>query len=243
MKLQIDDVSKTFQMDVLDGRTVSGLDSVSFSVDTGEFVAIVGESGSGKSSLLKCINRTYEPSSGHIRLKTTDGAVDLATCSDREVLSVRGQELSYASQFLDEIPRIPAIDVVARPLLEQGIEQEQARGRARTLLDWLQLPEDLWDAYPATFSGGERQRVNFARAIAPRPHLLLLDEPTSALDPETRSHALDLLDMYLSEKTTVIGVFHDRDVVERVADRVMVLDDARIERMVDIDEFRSEGVA
>jgi len=243
MILDIEDVSKTFDMHVLDGRSVPGLDEVSFSVESGEFVAVVGESGSGKSSLLKCINRTYEPTSGHIRLRTDDGILDLATCSDREVLAARESDIGYASQFLNEIPRVPAVDVVARPLWEQGVVREQARGRARTLLDHLQLPESLWDAYPATFSGGERQRVNFARAVAPRPRLLLLDEPTSALDPETRANALELLDSYLSVNTTVIGVFHDHDVVEQVADRVVVLDDARLQRIVDVDTFRTEDLA
>ena len=243
MILDIDDVSKQFDMHVLDGRTVPGLDGVSLSVDEGEFVAIVGESGSGKSSLLKCINRTYEPTAGRIRFRTEDGTVDLASCPAREVLSLRGSDLGYASQFLTEIPRVPAVDVVARPLWEQGMDRDRARSRARTLLDRLHLPEDLWDAYPATFSGGERQRVNLARAVGPRPRLLLLDEPTSALDPETRESALALLEEYLNVNTTVIGVFHNRDVVERVADRVLVLDDAAVQRVVDIDDYRTETPA
>ena len=243
MILEIENLSKTFDMHVLDGKTVPGLEDVSFSVDRGEWITVVGESGSGKSSLLKCINRTYEPSSGHIWLQTSDGLVDLATCPDREVLAIRGRDIGYASQFLDEIPRVPAVDVVARPLWEQGMKKQVARSKARTLLNYLQLPPTLWDAYPATFSGGERQRVNFARAIATRPRILLLDEPTSALDPETRSRALELLDVYLSGETTVIGVFHDHDVVQQVADRVVVLDDARLQRVVDGTEFQTEGVA
>jgi alpha-D-ribose 1-methylphosphonate 5-triphosphate synthase subunit PhnL len=243
MILDIDDVSKTFEMHVLGGKTVAGLDGVSFSVDDGEFVAIVGESGSGKSSLLKCINRTYEPSSGHIRLTTDETTVDLATCPDRDVLAVRGRDLGYASQFLNEIPRVPAVDVVARPLWEQGMDRDRARERARDLLGRLDLPQDLWDAYPATFSGGERQRVNFARAIAPRPRVLLLDEPTSALDPETRATALELLDAYLDAETAVVGVFHNHDVVRQVADRVVVLDDARLQHVVDVDEYQPENFA
>ncbi|WP_181693502.1 phosphonate C-P lyase system protein PhnL [Natronomonas sp. LN261] len=243
MILDIDAVSKTFEMHIIDGKTVPGLADVSFSVDGGEFVAVVGESGSGKSSLLKCVYRTYEPSTGSIRFRTTDGEVDLATCSDREVLAVRGSELGYASQFLDEIPRVPAVDVVARPMWEQGTDREAARERARELLAALDLPAGLFDAYPATFSGGERQRVNFARAIAPRPRLLLLDEPTSALDPETRASALDLLGDYLPASTTVLGVFHNYDVVRQVADRVLVLDDARLQRVVDVADYDPEVLA
>ena len=243
MILDIDGVSKTFEMHVLDGKTVAGLADVRFSVDEGEFVAIVGESGSGKSSLLKCIHRTYEPTSGTIRFRTEDGEIDLASCSDRDVLAVRGSELGYASQFLDEIPRVPAVDVVARPMWEQGTDRETARERARELLAALSLPADLFDAYPATFSGGERQRVNFARAIGPQPRLLLLDEPTSALDPETRASALELLDDYLPPSTTMIGVFHNYEVVRRIADRVVVLADAELQRVVDVADYTPEVLA
>src|SRR6056297_583051 len=124
--LTVDSLSKAFDMHVLGEKQVVGLDDVSFEVDDGEFLAIVGESGSGKSSLLKCIYRTYEPTSGHIRFQATDGEIDLATCSDRDVLSVRGAELGYASQFLNEIPRVGAVDVVARPMVEQGMDRRQA---------------------------------------------------------------------------------------------------------------------
>lgn len=126
---------------------------------------------------------------------------------------------------------------------EQGTDREVARERARELLTALEFPEELFDAYPATFSGGERQRVNFARAIGPRPRLLLLDEPTSALDPETRASALELLEGYLPTTTTVLGVFHNYDVVRRVADRVVVLDDAQLQRVVDAADYDPEALA
>ncbi|QIB74266.1 ATP-binding cassette domain-containing protein [Halogeometricum borinquense] len=239
--LEIDSLRKEFQMHVVGGKRVVGLDGVSFDVEDGEFLAIVGESGSGKSSLLKCLYRTYIPSGGSIRFSSTDGDVDLASCGEREMLALRDDEIGYASQFLDEIPRVPALDVVARPLVEDGVERTQARSVARDLLTELNLPAELHDAYPATFSGGERQRVNLARAIAPRPRLLLLDEPTSALDPETKAAAIDLLDTYLTEATTVVGVFHNRDVVEQVADRVVVLDDAALQRVVDVETYIAEA--
>ncbi|WP_282352259.1 phosphonate C-P lyase system protein PhnL [Haloferax volcanii] len=238
--LEIDSLRKTFKMHVVGGKRVVGLDDVSFDVEDGEFLAIVGESGSGKSSLLKCLYRTYIPSGGAIRFASTDGDVDLASCTEREMLALRDDEIGYASQFLDEIPRVPAVDVVARPLVEDGVPRPAARDTARDLLTELNLPEELHDAYPATFSGGERQRVNLARAIAPRPRLLLLDEPTSALDPETKAAAIDLLDRYLTDQTTVVGVFHNRDVVAQVADRVVVLDDAALQRVVDVEAYVDE---
>jgi alpha-D-ribose 1-methylphosphonate 5-triphosphate synthase subunit PhnL len=238
--IEIANLTKAFEMHVVGGKRVVGLDGVSFDVRDGEFLAVVGESGSGKSSLLKCLYRTYEPSDGAIRFETRSGPVDLASCSERTVLSLRDDEIGYASQFLDEIPRVPAVDVVARPLIEDGVDPVVARDTARDLLTALNLPEELHDAYPATFSGGERQRVNLARAVAPRPRLLLLDEPTSALDPETKAAAIDLLDRYLTGETTVVGVFHNRDVVSRVADRVAVLEDARLDRIVDVESYVAE---
>ncbi|GGN21474.1 phosphonate C-P lyase system protein PhnL [Halarchaeum nitratireducens] len=240
--LSIDGLSKTFDMHVLGDTQVVGLDDVSFDVQTGEFLAIVGESGSGKSSLLKCLYRTYEPNSGRVVYHGPTRDVDLASCPARTVIGLRRDVIGYTSQFLDEIPRVPAVDVVARPLVEQGHSRDDARETARDLLTALSVPRELWEAYPATFSGGERQRVNLAQAIAPRPAVLLLDEPTSALDPETRRAAIDLLSTYLDGETTVIGVFHDTNVVEAVADRVVVLDDGRLDRVVPVDEYDGEVV-
>jgi len=242
-KLTVTNLHKTFEMHALGDKQVVGLDDVSFTVEPGEFLAIVGESGSGKSSLLKCIYRTYQPSSGQIIYHGTDGDVDLVSCDNRTVIQLRDTAIGYTSQFLDEIPRVPAVDVVARPLREQGMAQEAARDRAEMLLSRLQLPEELWNAFPATFSGGERQRVNLAQAIAPRPDLLLLDEPTSALDPETRQAAIELLEEFLDTETTVVGVFHNTEVVNAVADRVVELDQAQLQRIVPIEEYDREVVA
>jgi alpha-D-ribose 1-methylphosphonate 5-triphosphate synthase subunit PhnL len=241
--LTVENLSKTFDMHVLGDKQVVGLDDVSFDVENGEFLAVVGESGSGKSSLLKCIYRTYEPSSGTVVYHGADGDIDLASCDDREVIGLRDDAIGYTSQFLDEIPRVSAVEVVARPLREQGMPMDDAREHAEMLLSQLQLPEELWDAYPATFSGGERQRVNLAQAIAPKPALLLLDEPTSALDPETRQAAIDLLEAYLDDGTTVVGVFHNTEVVEAVADRVVVLDQATLQCVVPIETYDGEVVA
>jgi alpha-D-ribose 1-methylphosphonate 5-triphosphate synthase subunit PhnL len=238
--MSVDGLSKTFDVHVLDDTQVVGLDDVSFDVREGEFLAVVGESGSGKSSLLKCLYRTYDPTAGHVVYHGADGDVDLATCGDRTVMTLRDDAIGYTSQFLEEIPRVPAVDVVARPLVERGTPTETARERARELLDDLSIPAELWDAYPATFSGGERQRVNLAQALAPDPDLLLLDEPTSALDPQTRREAIDLLETSLGDGTTVVGVFHETDVVEAVADRVLALDDGRIREVLPVEQFDGE---
>jgi alpha-D-ribose 1-methylphosphonate 5-triphosphate synthase subunit PhnL len=238
MILTVTDLAKTFEMHVLDGTRVVGLDGVTLQLAAGEFLAVVGKSGSGKSTLLKCLNRTYKPTAGTVRYHPAD--VDLVRADERTILELRGDEIGYTSQFLDEIPRVSAVDVVARPLREQGVAPARATERAEDLLDRLALPQSLFDAYPATLSGGERQRVNLAQALASNPRLLLLDEPTSALDPRTRELAIDLLDTYLPPETAVVGVFHDPDIVRAVADRVLVLDDARPVRTVDAATY--EGV-
>lgn len=238
--LTVKNLSKTFDMHVLGDKHVVGLDGVSFTVEDSEFLAVVGESGSGKSSLLKCIYRTYKPTAGTVVYHGADGDIDLSTCDDRTLIALRNDAIGYTSQFLDEIPRVPAVDVVARPLYEQGVATDDAHERAEMLLSRLQLPEELWDAYPATFSGGERQRVNLAQAIAPKPDLLLLDEPTSALDPQTRNAAIDLLGEYLDAETAVVGVFHNTAVVESIADRVVVLDQATVQRVVSSEEYGGE---
>jgi len=235
--LTVDGLTKTFDMHVLGDTQVVGLDDVSFAVQEGEFLAVVGESGSGKSSLLKCLYRTYDPTAGRIVYHNGDDKIDLASCGDRSMMALRDDAIGYTSQFLDEIPRVPAVDVVARPLVERGTPTEDARRQARELLAALHVPEELWAAYPATFSGGERQRVNLAQAVAPKPELLLLDEPTSALDPETRNAAIDLLESYLGPETTVVGVFHNTDVVQRVADRVVVLADGLLNEVIPIAEY------
>ena len=238
-RLSVEGLHKTFDMHVLGDTEVTGLEDVSFDVREGEFLAVVGASGSGKSTLLKCLYRTYDPTAGRIvyRGADGDGATDLASCDDRTVLSLRGGTVGYASQFLDEIPRVPAVDVVAGPLIERGTPIDAARERARELLAAIEVSEELWKAYPATFSGGERQRVNVARALAPSPALLLLDEPTSALDPATRRAVLELLESASGAGTTVIGVFHDADVVEAVADRVLALADGRVDAIAPVAEY------
>ena len=173
----------------------------------------------GKSSILKCIYRTYLPSRGAIYYYTEDGdKLDLAVVSEQEILQLRRGDISFVTQFLHCLPRQSTIDVVAKPLFDLGIEREEARDRAKTLLQEIQLPERLWTLSPTTFSGGEKQRVNLARATIFNPRLLLLDEPTASLDPTSVKRIVKMIQRIKREGTAILAILHDPDLVKEVAD-------------------------
>lgn len=226
--LTVESLSKTFVLHSLDSRHLRAFEDVSFTVARGSFVGVLGRSGSGKSSLLQCVYRRYLPNSGKILYASQSSVVDLAAADDRTVLRLRETEIGYVSQFLWAIPRTPARDVVAEPLVDQGTDIREARERAAVTLAALGLPSALQEAYPATMSGGERQRVNLARAVVARPRLLLLDEPTSALDPETRALAVEALMDLKDTGTTMVGIFHDTETAGTLADRVVILANGQV---------------
>jgi alpha-D-ribose 1-methylphosphonate 5-triphosphate synthase subunit PhnL len=144
---------------------------------------------------------------------------DLVMAEPRLVHDIRRKSMGYVSQFLRVIPRVPARDLVAEPLIALGMPRRAARDAASALLCRLNLPERLHDLPPATFSGGEQQRVNLARGFAPGLPLLLLDEPTASLDPVNREVVLGLILEAKARGVGLIGIFHDADARERVADR------------------------
>jgi alpha-D-ribose 1-methylphosphonate 5-triphosphate synthase subunit PhnL len=227
--LTITGLSKVITLHILDGATVEPFQDVTFSVAEGEFVAIVGPSGSGKSSVVKTIHRTYLATGGEAWFGRADGSLlDLVTAGNRTVVQLRRGEIGFVSQFLRVEPRVPALDVVAGPLVRRGVAVETARERATELLEALDIPRRLWGSYPVLFSGGEQQRINIARALIGEPRLLLADEPTSALDTVNTERAVELLRAAHRRGMTVVGVFHDLDLIERLADRVIVMNDGRI---------------
>lgn len=219
--LTVEHLSKRFELHML-GKTLDGCRDVSFEVRPGELLALAGPSGTGKSTVLKCLYRTYLPTGGVLRFASEAlGPVDLAAAPERTVLALRRGEIGYVSQFLRVIPRVPARAVVMEPLLARGgVSRDEARRRAVELLDELRIPHALHDAFPATFSGGEQQRVNIARAVIWAPRLLLLDEPTASLDPASVKAALGVLSRLRARGTTMIGVFHDPQLIHALADRV-----------------------
>jgi alpha-D-ribose 1-methylphosphonate 5-triphosphate synthase subunit PhnL len=228
--LELQGLSKTITLHILDSSEVEPFKDVSFHVDAGEFVAIVGPSGSGKSSIVKAVHRTYLPTAGRALYRTYScDVVDLASAPDRQIIQLRRQEIGFVSQFLKVEPRVPAVDVVAGPLLRLGADREAARHRASELLERLDIPTKLWSSYPTLFSGGEQQRVNIARAVIARPHFLLADEPTSALDSVNTGRVIELLTETRSHGMTILGVFHDLELIESLADRVIVMKAGHVE--------------
>ena len=215
------DVAKSFTMHLRDGIHLPVVGGVTFDVGEGECVVLGGPSGIGKSSILKMAFGNYAVEAGAILVRTPDGILDMATAEPRKVLSARASTLGYVSQFLRVVPRVAARDIVAEPLLAAGLGREEAAARAEAMLERLNLPRRLFDLPPATFSGGEQQRVNVARGfIAGRP-LLLLDEPTASLDAANRAVVIDLIREAKARGASFLGIFHDDEVREAVADRVV----------------------
>ena len=219
--LVVSDVAKSFTMHLRDGIKLPVVAGVSFSIKAGECTVLGGPSGAGKSSILKMLYGNYAVDEGQIIVMHEDGLIDLAHASPRTVLAVRRQTIGYVSQFLRAVPRVSALDVVAEPLVERGEERDAARGKARALLAQLNLPEKLWALPPATFSGGEQQRVNIARGFITGHPILLLDEPTASLDAKNRDVVVELIAAKKAAGVALLGIFHDIDVRDAVADRVI----------------------
>jgi alpha-D-ribose 1-methylphosphonate 5-triphosphate synthase subunit PhnL len=232
-QLEVRNLRKIFTLHMLHGKQVMGFEDLSFDVDDGAFLGIAGASGSGKSSLLKCLYRTYLVDRGSIDYTTADGStVDIVAASDDVVLDLRASEIGYVSQFLRPTPRVPALELAARPLLRWGVRAAEAYEQVEEYFTRLKLPRDLWDGYPILFSGGEQQRVNLARALASQPRLLLLDEPTSALDASLQREVVRLLSEARHRGTTMVGVMHDTALLHQLADEVLTMDRGRmVERM------------
>jgi alpha-D-ribose 1-methylphosphonate 5-triphosphate synthase subunit PhnL len=231
--LKIENLKKRFQMHILNEKTIPALEDVSFAVDEGEIVALTGKSGSGKSTLMKCIYRTYLSDAGQILYYDRFRAViDLAKVSEHAVLKLRKAEMTYCSQFLQVIPRVPAIEIVAASLIARGCALRDARQATRECFERLSLPEELWDAYPSTFSGGEQQRVNIARAIISRPRFLLVDEPTASLDIKTKDAVIEMILDLKSTGTSVVLISHDEYSLRRMSDRSLFLEQGQLKEVV-----------
>lgn len=216
--LSVHGLSKRFVIHERDER-IHAFSDLSFDAFSGQLVCLVGASGSGKSSVLKCIHRTYVPTLGQILYQSSAGdRVDLATVNDSQVLRLRRTEIRLVSQFLQVLPRRSARQVIEHALHEAADFANRATEPAESFLEQVGLPRKLWNLPPNTFSGGERQLVNLARALAVQPRLLLLDEPTASLDPASTDLMLERIEQLKQRGIAMIAVFHNPQIVSRLAD-------------------------
>ena len=221
--LRTDALTKTFILHLQGGVRIPVLSGVGLEVRGGECVVLSGPSGVGKSTLLRSLYGNYRAQSGHIQVRHHGAMVDLASADPRTILAVRHETLGYVSQFLRVVPRVPALDVVAEVLIGRAVTPIEARRIATDLLLRLNIPRRLHSLPPATFSGGEQQRVNLARGFIGNHPVLLLDEPTASLDAQNRAAVVSMINEAKARGIAIIAICHDAEVREAIADRLFEL--------------------
>lgn len=214
-------IVKTFTMHLRGGIELPVVTDAAFTLTAGQCAVLGGPSGAGKSSILKMLYGNYAVNAGSILVRHHGEDIDLATAGPRKILEIRRDTIGYVSQFLRAMPRVSALDIVTEPLVHRGVDREKAARRASDLLHRLNLPERLWHLPPATFSGGEQQRINIARGFITDHPILLLDEPTASLDAVNRAVVVDMIAEKKAGGTALLGIFHDADVRTAVADVVI----------------------
>ncbi|HEY4200427.1 MAG TPA: phosphonate C-P lyase system protein PhnL [Devosiaceae bacterium] len=218
--ISVSALTKDFVLHTQGGTRIPVFADLSLDVAGGECVCLHGPSGAGKSTLLRSLYANYKPGSGHVRVAHRGGLTDLTSAEPWQILDVRRYSVGYVSQFLRVIPRVPALQVVAEPGKLAGMSEKEAEDRAAQLLTRLNIPERLWSIAPATFSGGEQQRVNIARGFVYEYPILLLDEPTASLDAANRQVVIQLILEAKARGAAIVGIFHDAEVRDAVADRL-----------------------
>ena len=219
--VEFEDVSKKFP-----GAAANAVDHVSFQVEEGELVTILGTSGCGKTTLMKMINRLYDPTSGRIHVFGED-------ISKTDPVLLR-RRIGYVIQQVGLFPHMTVEKNVATVPDILKWDREKIRKRVDDLLRMVGLdPEEYRDRYPAQLSGGQQQRVGLARALAADPKIMLLDEPFGAIDAINRTRLQDeLLSIHADSRRTFLFVTHDVTEALKLGTRVMVMDDSEIARFV-----------
>ncbi|MBQ9686259.1 MAG: ABC transporter ATP-binding protein [Oscillospiraceae bacterium] len=215
--IEFRDVTKTFK-----GASYSAVDHVSVTVNEGEFVTILGSSGCGKTTLLKMINRLYEPDSGSIILFGED-------ISTVDVVKVR-RRIGYVIQQIGLFPHYTVGENIATVPKLLKWDKEKTAARVDELLELVGLkPDEFRDRYPSQLSGGQQQRVGLARALAIDPKIMLMDEPFGAIDSITREKLQsELLDLHRNMGKTILFVTHDIEEAFKLGDRVIIMNEGKI---------------
>lgn len=213
-------ITKNFVLHNQGGQKIPVFADLDLRVNAGECVVLHGPSGAGKSTLMRALYGNYLVSQGSIRIHHKGEWIDITQAEPQEILAVRKYTLGYVSQFLRAIPRVSTLNIVSEPMLALGEDESKAHIRAGELLTRLRVPESLWTLAPATFSGGEQQRVNIARGFIVEYPVMLLDEPTASLDAINRQTVTDMIRETTERGAAIIGIFHDEDVRNQIGTRL-----------------------
>lgn len=224
MALVLDNVYKSFK-----GNMV--LNGVSFSVDSGEVVSLFGKSGAGKSTILRCINGLEVIDKGNIIIdgeylyKDNGNHVEIAS---GDVLKKIRRSVGYVFQNFNLFPNLTVMEnLTLSPIRVYNINKEEAQKNAMELLTKLKI-EDKANCYPYELSGGQKQRVAIARACMLSPKILCFDEPTSAVDDEVKKSIYEIIKGLVKEGMAVLLVSHDKDFVDSISDRIIYIENGKI---------------
>lgn len=218
--IQLNCVNKIFKLD--EQYTFQALKNITLEIKKGEFIAIIGPSGSGKSTLMNILGLLDKPTSGFYNLEGRD----VSRLKDDQLAKLRNQKIGFVFQSFNLLPRTPAVENVALPLIYSGVSQNERISRAKKALDALGL-SDKYSSKPSQLSGGQQQRVAIARSLVTNPEIIFADEPTGNLDSKTGHEILNLLENLVKSGKTIILITHDPNIAEH-AKRIIRLKDGEI---------------
>lgn len=221
MLIDVRDITKIYEMGDVQVHALRG---VSFTVDSGEFIAIMGPSGSGKSTMMDILGCLATPTDGEYFLE----GEEVGQLSDNRLADIRNKKIGFVFQSFNLLPRTSALHNVELPLIYSGLGRKERKRRAFESLEAVGLADRV-DHKSTELSGGQVQRVAIARALVNKPSLLFADEPTGNLDTRSGAEILAIFDRLNDEGNTIIMVTHEPEVAEH-ARRVLHIRDGLIER-------------